>query len=65
MKFLMIWPLFIFICLLSATIVKLRRDAIDGDDYLKLGGKASGANDGNYKRVNASGGGLNRMSEQL
>ena len=59
MKFLMIWPLLIFICLLTATIVKLRRDAVAGGDN-----KAGGANDENYKRM---GGGLNSriLSEQL
>ena len=50
MKVLMIWPVLIFICLMTATIVKLRRDSVDSD--LKLGGP----NDENYKRI---GGGLN------
>ena len=37
MKILMIWSFFVSIFLLLATVVKLKRDAVSGDDYLKLG----------------------------
>ena len=49
MKILMIWSLFLFIFLMIATIVKLKRDAVDGDDYLKLG---VAGNDENLNQIN-------------
>ena len=49
MKILMIWSLFVFGFLMIATLVKLKRDAIEGDDYLKLG---VAGNDENLNQIN-------------
>ena len=51
MKILMIWSLFVFIFLMIATLVKLKRDSVHGGDYLKLG---TAGNDENYDRINRS-----------